>query len=243
MHKNLGAIKTVIESGEYYRIVFLGDSLTSTEWVHPNWRSIVEYVLKSELEKSISDWKIPSWNIRTLNAGYDGSTTRDLLRLIERDVVGFHPQLVFWMTTANDLHSSITPEEHGENVEKIAKRLAESGANIICGTSIATLNPSYDAMYEPLANVAESTLKSSGIQFIDTFRKYREFDLKKLFTFISQQGNPVLGIKPGDIDFAHPNQLGNAYVAKLFLEEGFGISFDPERYIAETLKGEMFPGY
>ncbi|KKS30698.1 MAG: hypothetical protein UU92_C0021G0013 [candidate division WWE3 bacterium GW2011_GWA1_42_12] len=39
--------KSLKENGSY-RILFLGDSITSAEWVHPNWREIVEYVLKEE---------------------------------------------------------------------------------------------------------------------------------------------------------------------------------------------------
>ena len=81
------------------------------------------------------------------------------------------------------------------------------------------------------------------IWFVDMFKEYRGYDLAKLYTLINRYGNEAVDIKPGEADFAHPNQLGNDYVAKIILEQVFGIKFDPEKYIQETLSGEMYPGY
>ena len=74
------------------------------------------------------------------------------------------------------------------------------------------------------------------------FNLYKRFPLEKFFTFISEE-NPVAGIKEGEIDPDHPNQLGNAYIAKLILEEVFSLDFNPEIYINDTLKGEKYPKY
>jgi hypothetical protein len=81
-----------------------------------------------------------------------------------------------------------------------------------------------------------------GVKLINLFELYSQYDLKKFFTFISS-GNEDLEIKPGEIDFLHPNQLGNAYIAKIILKEAFSVNFDPETYIKDTLAGEMFPKY
>ncbi|MEA3449779.1 MAG: hypothetical protein U9Q85_02265 [Patescibacteria group bacterium] len=67
--------------------------------------------------------------------------------------------------------------------------------------------------------------------------------MKKIFTFVSENGNADAGIEPGAIDFGHPNQLGNAYIAKIILKEIFDIDFDPELYIKETLEGKKYPSY
>ncbi|NMB56729.1 hypothetical protein GYA19_02210 [Candidatus Beckwithbacteria bacterium] len=37
--------QTLLKTSKYW-IVFTGDSITSCEWVHPNWRDIVIYVLQ-----------------------------------------------------------------------------------------------------------------------------------------------------------------------------------------------------
>ena len=44
----LQEISDSIKSNGKYWIAFTGDSITSCEWVHPNWREIVEYVLQEK---------------------------------------------------------------------------------------------------------------------------------------------------------------------------------------------------
>ena len=75
------------------------------------------------------------------------------------------------------------------------------------------------------------------------FEIYQQFNLDKFFTFISEFGNEDIGIKPGELDFQHPNALGNAYIAKVVLKEVFGIDFDPELYMKTLLNGEKYPKY
>ena len=77
---------------------------------------------------------------------------------------------------------------------------------------------------------------------IDMFNIYQNYSTEKFFTFISE-GNPVEGVKAGDLDLQHPNQLGNAYIAKIILKEIFGINFDADEYIKDTLEGKKYPGY
>ena len=81
-----------------------------------------------------------------------------------------------------------------------------------------------------------------NLQKIDMFSIYQKFSTEKFFTFISEE-NSVEGIKAGEVDLQHPNQLGNAYIAKVILKEVFNIDFDPELYIKTTLSGEKFPKY
>ena len=77
--KMMDKIKNKLEKEGKFWIAFVGDSITSTEWVHPNWREIVEYVLKEELQKVFTDYRIPFLGIRCFNHGYDGATTKDIL--------------------------------------------------------------------------------------------------------------------------------------------------------------------
>ena len=64
----------------------------------------------------------------------------------------------------------------------------------------------------------------------------------KFFTFISEE-NLDEKIKAGEIDPSHPNQLGNAYIAKVLLDKIWGIKFDPEKYIKNVNGGEKLPEY
>jgi len=65
-------------------------------------------------------------------------------------------------------------------------------------------------------------------------------NMKKIFTFISEE-NIEEGIKEGEVDLQHPNQLGNAYIAMVILKEVFGIKFDPEKYWKNNQKVVKFP--
>ena len=233
----LKEIKDKLEKDGSFRIAFVGDSLTSCEWVHPNWREIVEYVLKEELQRQFSDWKVPSWGIRGYNLGFDGSTTRDIKNKL-KDIVELRPDLVLGLMGGNDPVLGVEVKETGKNLREIFETLEKSGAKIIWSTALPDLRGEKIQKYDAYRKV---TIKVGGGWVFDGFEKYRNYDLERFFTFKSEE-NPEEGIKKGERDPCHPNQLGNAYVAKMFLEE-MGISFDAEKYTDENRQGEKFPGY
>ena len=73
---SISEIARIVKKENKFWVVFTGDSITSCEWVHPNWREIVEYVLKEETTKQLKgDWKNSEWGIRGFNFAYDGATT------------------------------------------------------------------------------------------------------------------------------------------------------------------------
>lgn len=239
---NLSQIKNILLEGKRFPIVFLGDSITSAEWVHPNWREIVEYVLKEELQEKMGDWKIPSWGIRGINSGLDGASSEDLLVHLESDVFFYKPSMVICITGKSDMHYKISPIVHKENVTRLIQKITAKVPYFVFCTSTASLTKEFNQRYEPYVEWVKSLFPRPKAQFVNLFEKYRKFNLARLFTFISG-GNEAVGFEPGDIDTLHPNQLGNAYIAKVILKEVFDIDFDPEKYIKETLEGKMYPGY
>ncbi|MDO8551577.1 MAG: GDSL-type esterase/lipase family protein [bacterium] len=225
-----------------FRIVFLGDSITSTEWVHPNWREIVEYVLKDQLEEKMADWKTSSWGIRAINSGFDGATCKDLIEKLDSDVFSYNPALVIAIIGKNDMHLHTSPEIHREEVKELIGKLSEKVPFVVYGSSTPTLKEEVNERYAQYVEQVKTLFPFKNVQFVNLFEKCKQFDLSKLFTFVST-GEEVLELKPGEIDCYHPNQLGNAYIAKVILKEVFDIDFDPERYMKDTLAGEMYPGY
>ena len=102
MNENLKKIINKLKEGGWYRVAFLGDSITSTEWVHPNWREIVEYVLKSELEEWVEKWEKPWWKMRFYNAGFNGATTRDMIGFIDEELeANMHPLFTILSISSN----------------------------------------------------------------------------------------------------------------------------------------------
>ncbi|KXK26154.1 MAG: GDSL-like Lipase/Acylhydrolase [candidate division WS6 bacterium OLB20] len=231
-------VQNKLDSDARFTIVCLGDSITSTEWVHPNWREVVEYVLKEELMTDES-WKQASWGIRFINSGYDGATVQDLLDRFDTAVGQHKPDLVIYVASSNDRHDGITPEESGRLNDLLLSMIQETGARTIFCTSTSSYNITYNSKIKEYNREYEDLKADSRI---DLFRKLQAFDLQGFYTFASS-GNAVEGIKPGETDYMHPNVKGNIYVAKIILEEGFGISFDAERYLNDLAAGVMMPRY
>lgn len=235
-------ISTLQNTGKYW-ISFTGDSLTSCEWVHPNWRDIVIYVLHSEVTDLLDgDWKLAEWGIRGFNFAYDGATTKDIYERLD-DLLLLRPQLVISLMGGNDPVLGVSVEQSVEYIGKIADRVIGSGSDLVWSNSTpAGKGDKKNAEYEPHTQAFLNMPEREGVEKIDMFNLYQQFPTDKFFTFKSEE-NPVEGLKEGDPDLQHPNQLGNAYIAKVILDKVFGISFDPERYMADTLADVKLPRY
>ncbi len=115
-------ILSILKSSREYKIVFIGDSLTSGEWVHPNWRGVFEYILKFFSEEfNGNDWWVPEWNLKFFNYALDGASTRDFRKQVERVKLEINPDLYIIMGTSNDKELNISVEEHVQNLEEIFK--------------------------------------------------------------------------------------------------------------------------
>ncbi|MBU0708801.1 SGNH/GDSL hydrolase family protein [Patescibacteria group bacterium] len=234
--------KNLTNTGKYW-IVFTGDSITSCEWVHPNWRDIVIYVLQEEMTTSLNgDWQTSEWGIKGFNFAYDGATTRDILEKIN-DILLVKPQLVIGMMGGSDPVLDVGIEESIENIKKISELIANMDSKLIwCNSTPAGKGSKMNPEYEPYARAFMQIPDKKDFFKIDMFNLYQKFPTEKFFTFLSEE-NPVEGIKAGEPDLQHPNQLGNAYIAKIILKEAFGIEFDPENYIRDTREGKKYPSY
>ncbi|PIR46843.1 MAG: hypothetical protein COV07_02145 [Candidatus Vogelbacteria bacterium CG10_big_fil_rev_8_21_14_0_10_45_14] len=243
------------QPGKGYKIAFLGDSLTSTEWVHPNWREIVEYVLKdklSKLGKGEFGWKLAEWGIRSENAGFDGATTLDMFNIVEACLhdpaksisLSGHIDLVMVMGGDNDMSFGRSGEEMRDTLAQIFSYFTERKIEVVYLTP-ASGPKAAEKHEESLLSFLRPTIDMfpvEGVQFVDLFSEMKKYDLEKCYTFVSE-GNQYLGIEKGEIDFVHPNPLGNAYMAKAILDKCFGVSFDPDLYIKDSKEWKMFPSY
>lgn len=242
----LPTIKEKLLAGEIFRVVFLGDSITSCEWIHPNWREIIEYVLKMELQKQIKDWRIPSWQIRCINSGLDGSTTSDWINLFDQHVSFYQPSLLIMMGSSNDIRHDVNykidPRQHKQNIQTLLEKSLKNIPHVVYATDIPALSPSYSERYSKYRLAAMELFPKDGAFFVDLFKIYSHLNLEKIFTLKSEE-DAEENVKAGDIDPAHPNILGNAYIAQIFLKEIFDIPFNPEKFIQDTISQEKYPSY
>lgn len=226
----------LLKENNKYRIAFVGDSLTSCEWIHPNWREIVEYVLKNELESKFEDWKIPSWGIRCFNFGFDGSTTRDILEKTD-EILEIKPDLIISLMGGNDPTLGIKPEESKNNINNIMEKF--KGIEVFWMTSIKEMREDRNTEYENYNKVTLAIETGTDQKIYDAFSEYGKYDLDKIYTLKTGEYRDI----GRETDPGHPNQLGNAYIAKMVLREVFGINFDPEKFMETTLSGEKYPKY
>ena len=229
-----------LEKDGKYWIAFVGDSITSCEWVHPNWREIVEYVLQCEMTDVLNDWQKAEWGIRGFNFALDGATTKDILDLQVERVKLIKPELIIGLMGGNDPTFSISVDESVKNIRKIVESVETEV--VWCNSTPAGIGSKKNVQYEPYAKAFMAMLEMENLQKIDMFSIYAKFETNKFFTFVSEE-NPVEGVKAGEIDQQHPNQLGNAYIAKVILDKIWGIKFDPEKYIKTTKLGYKMPEY
>lgn len=242
-YKPLNQIIDNLNEKQKYWIVFTGDSITSCEWVHPNWRDIVIYVLHEEISKLMNgDWKTPSWGVRGFNFAFDGATTADILHKTDK-FLELNPDLVIGLMGGNDPTFGISVDESIRNISQIADKILTNETDLVwCNSTPAGKGSKKNSEYEPYAQAFLNLPDREGMIKIDMFNTYQEFPTERFFTFISEE-NPYEGVKAGEIDLQHPNQLGNAYIAKVILSEVFGIDFDPDKYIETTLRGDKYPSY
>jgi len=234
-NKYIKNIYSITSKDKIYRIVFMGDSISSAEWVHPNFREIIEYTLKQYIKEN-------TWKIRCINSALNGGSTKDMIVYLDDYVLLYKPTLVILQGTRNDFTFGIDVEKHTKNLEKIISKIIANNINIVfCGTT-PSLYKEKNNEYLPYIKKAPQITKKFDIKYIDLFNELQKYNLKKFFTYISK-GNPDEGLKSGDLDFEHPNQLGNAFIAKILLKGIFDIEFDPELYIKDTNNGKMFPRY
>lgn len=234
-------IRKTLSAGKPFRIAFVGDSLTSTEWVHPNWREIVEYVLKEDLQTEFLDWKIPSWQIRTVNCGYDGATTRDILHKLQSEILLHQPSLIMLMIGGNDKYT-LPRDVSKHHLEQIIATCTADGVRVALATDPRLAHKDFDGKDADLREMIRG-MSSKVDVFTDLHELMRDDPLSDYFTFISEGGNELAGIAPGARDELHPNVWGNAAMAKYFLQSVFGISFDPKKYLDDVSRGVMFPGF
>jgi hypothetical protein len=237
---DMDKVKEALEKNGKYWIAFVGDSITSCEWVHPNWREIVEYVLKDKLQNEFSNWRVPSWGLRCFNWGFDGATTNDIRERFGV-VLNSHPDLVIGLMGGNDSVIGMNKEDHKNNIVYMTNILKEKMIEFVFSTDSQPWNEKIARVYGEYVEV-DKNIDREGFKFINLFKEFDKFPKEKIFTFRSEEIK-ALGIKKGDLDFLHPNQLGNAYIAKVILKQVFGVDFDPEKYIETTVKGYKFPEY
>jgi acyl-CoA thioesterase-1 len=91
--------------------------------------------------------------VEIINAGVSGDTTEGALARIETDVMAHDPRIVIVGLGANDFLRRVPIATTEANLRTIVKRIQAGGAMVVLlGFRFPSLGPSYEAMYERIAD-------------------------------------------------------------------------------------------
>ena len=135
-----------LAEGKPVTIVCFGDSITGV-YYHTGGRRAYPEMLEIALRKNN-----PKAQVKVINAGISGHTTREALARIERDVLDHQPHLVTIMFGMNDL-TRIPRDEFKKNLVEIKDRCQKAGAEVL----LCTQNNVIETPGRPGEKLAEFT--------------------------------------------------------------------------------------
>lgn len=240
-------IKNSAQKDIPFAIAYYGPSTVSFEYVFPSWGEIIKYVLKEEVEKAIRNDVKAYWNIHTMNFGLTGATSKDLLERLDGLVLARKPDLIILFLGKNDAYLGISERQSQENAQKIIEMALERNIKVVFASSAPALRLDLNQKIAPYVEVDRKVAghfkNDSNFIFVDIFSLFPQEAVEKSYTFISG-GNKVVGVIKGEIDPLHYNRYGNAIIAKIILQEAFGINFNEKKFLREARSDKIkYPNY
>ncbi len=203
------------------KIVFIGNSIAAGyPWGKgKSFTGVLRRVLKGEGPEDIPR---PDYALQTgfdiINKGVNGDTTSGIAARFEQDVLAHDPDVVFYLTGANDfIYRDANPDEAFANLQQLASKTDERGTISVYITPtpvdagkasymwLAGCGISYDAVNRDLENFSE-LIRKCGRPFVDMNLMYRDY--------IAELGDPDLAY----LDGIHPTPAGHEFIAKQVLD-------------------------
>lgn len=204
----------------YDKIVFAGDSVTDAESPAPMSEGLFDSLGRGYV-RVIENMLVacyPELNIRIVNSGLSGNTSRDLLSRYDRDVVDLKPDWVSICIGINDVwrqfdvpamtDACVLPDEYEKNVETMILKVKDSVKGIFI-LSPYYMEPNREDMMrkrmDEYVAICKKLSEKHGCTFVDFQKMYEEFCKIRHSACIAW-------------DRVHPNQMGATLMAKEFLK-------------------------
>lgn len=202
------------------KIVFAGDSVTDMNSIQPVGEAFfdnlgVGYV---RLIDSFLASTYPEINVRIINSGVSGNTSRDLLERFDRDVVEFDPDWVSICIGTNDVwrqfdspaipQNCVLPDEYEKNLETMILKVKDTTKGIFILSPYIMEPNSADKMRARINEyvaIAKKLSEKHNCIFVDFQKMYEDYFQIHHSSFIAW-------------DRIHPNQRGSMLMAKEVLK-------------------------
>ena len=203
------------------KIVFAGDSVTDMGSTNPVGEAMFEGLGNGYVRilDSIFSAYYPELNIRIVNSGISGNTSRDLLARFDRDVVEQNPDWCSICIGINDVwrqfdvpaytETQVMPDEYEKNVEEMILKIKDKVKGVFILSPYIMEPCKEDAMRKRMDEYVEICRKLAekhGCIYIDFQKMYADFFEYKHSSFVAW-------------DRIHPNQKGAILMAKEFLKK------------------------
>ena len=223
-----------------YRIFMVGGSTMFGAGATSDETTIPGYLQQFLNEKDFG------FDIEVINSGIQGADSNTELNLIEQKLVRFSPDLIIIYDGMNDLRASNPPNELKENWERICEFGKENDFDVTISL-------------QPIAGFGNKVLTKQELEYTQTGEYYNKKSLIESLPVYQNYAKNLLEIKhcaktidlrdvfddevePIYWDEVHVSDLGNAIVAKSFLNTVFSIvsenngfsTFETEKGIKKT---------
>lgn len=194
------------------KIVFFGDSITEIGVQKGGYIDLIQQKL---IENNQTD------QYELVGAGIGGNKIYDLYFRLEKDVLDFHPDVVFIFVGVNDVWhkddfgTGTDPDRFDKFYTAIIEKIKAQGAEVVCvtpaviGEKTDFSNPQ-DGDLNEYAKMVRNIAAKTDSKLIDLRKIFLEYNLT------NNPNNADRGILT--VDRVHLNQTGNELVAELFLQ-------------------------
>ena len=209
----------IFENGD--KIVFAGDSVTDMGSTNPVGEAMFDGLGNGYVRilDSMFSAYYPELNIRVVNSGISGNTSKDLLDRFDRDVMEQNPDWCSICIGINDVwrqfdvpsitEYQVMPDEYEKNVEEMIVKIKDKVKGVFILSPYIMEPCREDKMRKRMDEYVEICRKLAekhGCIFVDFQKMYADYFAHKHSAFVAW-------------DRIHPNQRGAMLMAKEFLKK------------------------
>ena len=204
-------------------VLLIGSSITSQEWCHPNWHDWMEYTFRQD-----ENWD-KAWKRKIINTARDGASISHYLNNFDTEILRFKPDLVIESLGVNSIIPDLDEAKTQKEIYELNKRILGEGFELATW-SYQLGSATYDERMKRLRDIHKELALELNYQFVDIYEEFKKYDLSKIFMFIHPWQNKPWGMKPGDVDFLHCNEVGNQIIAEKLLKELFDKEINRDEF-------------
>lgn len=213
-----------------FRTVCIGDSTTAQDWCHPNWIDWLNFTFRET-----DNWQ-EDWRRKFINCGRDGTTVNHYIRHFKTEIAVFQPHLVIMSIGINALIPKLNRDIYRKDLDRLIKKVLRVCRDIVVWAPYALCNDLYSKDLRIISSINNDLCKKYNLLFINMYKEFLKYDLKRLFTYKMPGGNKVWRIKDNDIDFLHCNEIGNQIIASVIAKNVFHSGLSDWRYGSMRLR-------